>query len=171
MANKQDYVDLGLSCANICNALVRGMGGKKLDDVSESLCDAINQLTMWVEPAICISCSSTYHGLDRRTVAKIQQKVMKRGGRHGISRFFRSSDDENAIAAWKSDLNWILRVFDVCSPPSRLAVANHSIHRPNSSTLIQTSPVCVRMYRISVRSPATRIWWYVTCILFTVSLC
>ena len=45
MANDQDYVDVGLSCADICKALERGMGGKKLDDVSESVCDAINQLT------------------------------------------------------------------------------------------------------------------------------
>ena len=169
MANKQDYVDLGLSCADVCKALERGMGGKKLDDVSQSVRDAIKQLTTWVEPAIYISCSSTYHGLDRRTVAKIQEKVMKRSGRHRIVRFFRSSDDKDAIAAWKSDLNWILRVFDVCSPPSRLSVANHSVHRLNlSSTPIQLLLVCVRMYRKSVRSPATRIGWYVTCILFAV---
>ena len=45
MANDQDYVDLGLSCADICKALKRGMGEKKLDDLSESVCDAINQLT------------------------------------------------------------------------------------------------------------------------------
>ena len=49
MANKQDYVDLGLSCADICKALERGMGEKKLDDVNKSVCDAINQLTTWVE--------------------------------------------------------------------------------------------------------------------------
>ena len=170
MANKQDYVDLGLSCAAVCKALERGMDGKKLDDVSKSVCDAINQLTTWVEPAIYISCSPTHHGFDRRTVAKIQEKVMKRSRRHRIVRFFRSSDDKNVIAAWKSDLNRILHVFDVCSPPSRLSVANHSVHRLNlSSTLIQSLPVCVRMYRKSVRSPATRIGWYVTCILFAVS--
>ena len=46
MANEQDYVELGLSCANICRALDRGMNGKKLDDLSKSVCDAINQLTM-----------------------------------------------------------------------------------------------------------------------------
>ena len=45
MANDQDYVDLGLSCADICKALKRGMGEKKLDDLSKSVCDAINQLT------------------------------------------------------------------------------------------------------------------------------
>ena len=131
MANKQDYVDLGLSCADVCKALERGMDGKKLDDVSKSVCDAINQLTTWVEPGIYVSYSFAYHGLGRRTVATIQEKVMKRGGRHSISRFFHSRDDKDAIAAWKSDLNRILHVFNVCSAPSRLTVANHSIHRPS----------------------------------------
>ena len=45
MASEQDYVDVGLSCANTCKALERGMGGKRLDDVSKSVCDGINQLT------------------------------------------------------------------------------------------------------------------------------
>jgi len=45
MANEVDYVELGLSCADICRALDRGMNGKKLDDLSQSVCDAINQLT------------------------------------------------------------------------------------------------------------------------------
>ena len=49
MANEQDYVDLGLSCADICKALGRGMGGKSLDNLSKSVCDAINQLIMWVQ--------------------------------------------------------------------------------------------------------------------------
>ena len=45
MANEQDYVELGLSCAEICKVLERGMNGKNLDDFSKSVCDAINQLT------------------------------------------------------------------------------------------------------------------------------
>ena len=44
MANEQDFVDLGLSCADICKALKRGMGEKKLEDLSESVRDAINEL-------------------------------------------------------------------------------------------------------------------------------
>ena len=52
MANKQDYVELGLNCADICKALSRGMNGKKLSDLSHSACEAINGLTRWVEPAI-----------------------------------------------------------------------------------------------------------------------
>jgi len=43
--NKLDYVELGLECADICRALGRGMNGKKLDELSRSVCDAISQLT------------------------------------------------------------------------------------------------------------------------------
>ena len=52
MANKTDYVELGLACADVCKALDRGMDGKKLDDLSQSVRDAIGQLTTWVEPAV-----------------------------------------------------------------------------------------------------------------------
>ena len=45
MVNEQDYVDLGISCADICNALKRGVDGKELDDFSKSVRDAISQLT------------------------------------------------------------------------------------------------------------------------------
>jgi len=45
VVNELDYVELGLSCTNICRALDRGLNGKKLDDLSQSVCDAINQLT------------------------------------------------------------------------------------------------------------------------------
>ena len=52
MLNELEYVELGLFCADICRALERGMGGKKLGDLSQSVCDAINQLTKWVGPTI-----------------------------------------------------------------------------------------------------------------------
>jgi len=44
MVNKQDYVDLGLHCAEACEALARGMNGKEMGDLSESVCGAIKQL-------------------------------------------------------------------------------------------------------------------------------
>ena len=44
MANKSDYVDLGLTCANVCKALHRGMDGRKLDDLSQSVHEAIKEL-------------------------------------------------------------------------------------------------------------------------------
>ena len=115
MTNEQDYVELGLSCADICRALERGMDGKSLNELSKSVCDAINQLTTWVEVMIHVSCLSAYCDLDHRTVAEIQEDVLKRSGRGRVSRFLRSRDDKDMIAAWKSDLNRLLRVFNVCS--------------------------------------------------------
>jgi hypothetical protein len=47
--NVTDYVDLGLACAEVCKALDWGMDGKKLDDLSQSVREAINQLTTWVK--------------------------------------------------------------------------------------------------------------------------
>jgi len=52
MANELDYVQLGLACADVCRALNRGTGGKELHDLSQSVCEAIEQLTKWVDSAI-----------------------------------------------------------------------------------------------------------------------
>lgn len=45
MANKADYVELGLVCAGVCKALDRGMGGRQADQFSSSVFEAIEQLT------------------------------------------------------------------------------------------------------------------------------
>ena len=44
--NGLDLIELGLYCADICRALDRGLNGKELSDLSQSVCEAINQLTM-----------------------------------------------------------------------------------------------------------------------------
>jgi len=46
MVNEADYVELGLACAGVCTALDRGLKGKSLEDLSNSVVEAINQLTM-----------------------------------------------------------------------------------------------------------------------------
>jgi len=46
MANKTEYVELGLACANVCRALDRGMDGRRLDEFNRSVGEAIEQLTM-----------------------------------------------------------------------------------------------------------------------------
>ena len=56
MANKSDYVELGLTCAKVCKALHLGMGGRELDDLSQSVREAIEQLKMWVEPTMRSFC-------------------------------------------------------------------------------------------------------------------
>ena len=45
MVNKTDYVELGLACADVCRVLDRGMKGRRLDKVSQSVFGAIGQLT------------------------------------------------------------------------------------------------------------------------------
>ena len=45
MANQMDYVELGLACAEVCTILNRGLNGKKLSDLSNSVLEAIKQLT------------------------------------------------------------------------------------------------------------------------------
>ena len=45
LANKQDYVELGKSCAGVCEALNRGLNGRQLGDLSKSVLGAIEQLT------------------------------------------------------------------------------------------------------------------------------
>ena len=45
MANRTDYVELGLACAEVCNALDRGMNGRRMDELSQSVFEAIEQLT------------------------------------------------------------------------------------------------------------------------------
>ena len=46
MINKTDYVELGLACADVCRALARGMSGRRVDELSQPVFDAIGQLTM-----------------------------------------------------------------------------------------------------------------------------
>ena len=45
MENEEGYIDLGLTCASVCEALVRGLNGKRADELSDSVREAINQLT------------------------------------------------------------------------------------------------------------------------------
>jgi hypothetical protein len=45
MINKSDYVELGLACADVCKVLDQGMKRRRADALSQSVCDAIEQLT------------------------------------------------------------------------------------------------------------------------------
>ena len=52
---------------------------------------------------------------DGRTVAEIERKITKQSGRGRVSRLVHAKADGGTIAAWKSDLNRILHVFNVRS--------------------------------------------------------
>ena len=45
MVNDTDYIELGLACADVCKALDRGMKGRRVDELSQSVFEAIGQLT------------------------------------------------------------------------------------------------------------------------------
>ena len=52
MADRVEYVELGLASANVCKALDRGMKGKTQDDLTQSVYDGIKQLVTWVKPVM-----------------------------------------------------------------------------------------------------------------------
>lgn len=43
MTNEVDDVELGLDCADVRAALDRGLNGKRLSELSSSLCEVVNQ--------------------------------------------------------------------------------------------------------------------------------
>ena len=47
-ANKRDYLDLGRSCVDVCEAIGRALNGRRTDELSRSVLEAIEQLTTWV---------------------------------------------------------------------------------------------------------------------------
>ncbi|KAF9787249.1 hypothetical protein BJ322DRAFT_711299 [Thelephora terrestris] len=95
MINERDYVELGLSCADICRVLDRGISGNNSQNLSQPVREAISQLTT--------------------TVADIQRKATKQSIRGTASRLLHAKNDKETIAAWKSDLNRMLHIFTVRS--------------------------------------------------------
>lgn len=45
MAKRKDYVELGLFCAHLCQALDRGLDGRRVDELNQPLLGAIEHLT------------------------------------------------------------------------------------------------------------------------------
>lgn len=45
MANQEDYIALGLTCADICTALEQGLDGKELSELTQPVRKAIKRLT------------------------------------------------------------------------------------------------------------------------------
>ena len=45
MANKTDPIELGLTCADICKVLSRGIDGKRADQLNRPILEVIVKLT------------------------------------------------------------------------------------------------------------------------------
>ena len=56
----------------------------------------------------------TYQGLNHRTVADVQ-KIVKQGKRNAVSQLLHAKKDKDMIAAWRREINRILRIFNVRS--------------------------------------------------------
>ena len=114
VANKQDYLELGLNCADICTALVQGMDGKRPDDLSRSVCDAISKLTEWVKAPVPQFEQYADDAPDHaRAATDIERNAVKKSQRGHFSRLLHTKDDKNKIVAWKAELDRILHVFNV----------------------------------------------------------
>ncbi|KAF9777353.1 hypothetical protein BJ322DRAFT_428022 [Thelephora terrestris] len=91
MSNKQDFVNLGLFCVKVCEALDRGLKERGSNDLNESVHKAIEQLTT--------------------TMAEIQGNVTQKGQQSWVSGFINARGDKDAIAGWKQELTMVLDVF------------------------------------------------------------
>ena len=49
---------------------------------------------------------------------EIQKRITEKTKRGALSRFVHATNDKEMIAAWNSELNRILQVFNVCSDTS-----------------------------------------------------
>ena len=90
-----------------------------------------------------------YRGLDYRTVAQIQRSVVKLGKSNPISRRLHAKNDKDTIAAWKSDLNRILQVFNVRSTVPCLPIFLTS--RFQTELALQTHEVVSDIHRTVVK--------------------
>jgi len=84
-----------------------------------------------------VECDSLI-ALSIRTVAEIQEKIVEKGGRNLLSRLAHARNDKEAITTWRSDLNRVLHIFNVClatsiqqllttTPQTELAIGTHVV--------------------------------------------
>ena len=69
--------------------------------------------------------------LDRRSIQGIQQEVDRLDSRNELVKYFTADSGKEKIAGWKSELTWILQVFNVCLMYSYFVTADHFLPRPN----------------------------------------
>ncbi|KAF9781688.1 hypothetical protein BJ322DRAFT_1023058 [Thelephora terrestris] len=101
-SKEQDYIKLGISCADVCQALDRGLDGRRTDELSRPLLGAIEKLTT--------------------TVAAIQKQVVQRGKQNSASPSFHARNDKDSIAAWGRDFDRILLIFN-----TEFSINNHLV--------------------------------------------
>lgn len=114
MIDEVDCVELGLSCADVCRVLYQGMKEAGVDQPNSPALGAIEQLTRRVA-LTAHTPPDLLRVINRRTVAEIQKHIIKRGKRSVLTRPLRAKDYEEAITAWRLELDKIRRIFEVRS--------------------------------------------------------
>ena len=89
MANEIDYVELGLTCADTCKVLDRGMNGRRLEGLNQSVREAISQLTMWVK--------SLVQDLDSSPTIFLTTEPWQRSGRRLLRRIDRINSPDLSV--------------------------------------------------------------------------
>ena len=113
MVNDQDCVGLGILCAEVCNALRRGAGAKRKEELSEPVRNAIDRLERCVYPAMHTLNPSTNRGFGHRSILEIERKMKKYAEKNRVVKYITASNVKSKIAGWRLELNGILQIFDV----------------------------------------------------------
>lgn len=116
MINEQDYVDLGRELANVYEVLRYLMKGRRFEEFSQRVCEAIQQLSTWVPTIDPMPVVLAYRSVGHaRTVAEIHKEVTEISKRIEPSGFVRSEGDTATVAAWRQALEGVNQAFYVRS--------------------------------------------------------
>ena len=103
-----------------------------------------------------------YRAPNRRTVEGIQKKITEKRERNPLSRFLNAKNDKETIVTWKSDLNTILHVFNVCSiiaawisltvhSQTELTITTHEIVSDVHHDVVDTRTMVTEIHRSVVK--------------------
>ena len=142
--NEQDYVELGLNCADICRTLDLATNRKRPEDrLSQFVCKEMNKLTLWVKSVGQLR-QLTDDTLNCRIVGEIQNKATEHSQRNPLSRFFHARGDKDMVAAWRLELSRISYVFNVRSVTSSLTLL---IVRPQAELAMNAHAAASGLHR------------------------
>ena len=100
----------------------------------------------------------TYRAFNHRTVEGIRKNVTQKCERSMLSRFVNAKNDKETIATWKSDLNTLLHVFNVCPviaarilltvhSQTKLAITTHEIVSDVYHDVVDTRAMVSEIHR------------------------
>jgi hypothetical protein len=130
MMNKDDFIDVGVYCAQICSSIERGTRGKTDGNLSPSFVEAITQSSLG-----SLSLSSQHfiwqiHICTDRTVNDIGASAGESSFRTIFSRAWSSDRDKENIAGWQQVLS---RLLQVITGFSEILVISTKLHQKETS--------------------------------------